>query len=130
MVKAAQLYRSVLETAEFDLSDVQVLSNFTGGYHEPDPKDIRSRLFFQLFHPVLWHSNLQTVFADGINIIVEFGGGIGTATEPEGKRPNLEGMIKKTLRGTDYEVQYQAVINSQSLSDSMDFVRGIDNLPE
>jgi len=122
MIKAAQLYRSVLETAEFDLSEVRVLSNFTGGYHEPDPQDIRARLFFQLFHPVLWHSNLQTVFADGINMIVEFGGGIGTATAPDGKRPNLEGMIKKTLRGTDYEVQYLPVINSQSLSGSVDFV--------
>jgi len=125
MVKAAQLYRSVLETAEFDLSEVRVLSNFTGGYHEPDPQDIRARLFFQLFHPVLWHSNLQTVFADGINMVVEFGGGIGTATEPDGKRPNLEGMIKKSLRGTDYEVQYLATINKQSLSASVEFVRNI-----
>jgi [acyl-carrier-protein] S-malonyltransferase len=130
MVKAAQLYRSVLETAEFDLSEVQVLSNFTGGYHEPNPEDIRARLFFQLFHPVLWHSNLQTAFADGIKMIVEFGGGIGTATEPEGKRPNLEGMIKKSLRGSDYEVQYLAAINSQSLSDSVAFVRGTQKLSE
>jgi len=130
MVKAAQRYRSVLKTADFDLSEVQVLSNFTGGYHQADPQDIRARLFFQLFHPVLWHSNLQTAFSDGIKMIVEFGGGIGTATEPEGKRPNLEGMIKKSLRGSDYEVQYMAAINSQSLSGSVDFVRGIENLPE
>jgi [acyl-carrier-protein] S-malonyltransferase len=127
MVKAAQLYRSVLETAEFDLSEVQVLSNFTGGFHEPDPQDIRARLFFQLFHPVLWHSNLQTAFAGGIQLIVEFGGGIGTATEPEGKRPNLEGMIKKSLRGSDYEVQYLSAINSQSLKDSVGFVLGVNN---
>jgi len=130
MVKAAQLYRSVLETAEFDLSEVQVLSNFTGGYHQPDPQDIRARLFFQLFNPVLWHSNLQTAFSGGIKMIVEFGGGIGTATEPDGKRPNLEGMIKKSLRGSDYEVQYLAVINGPSLTGSVDFVRGSDNLPE
>ncbi len=121
MVEAARHYRSVLETAEFDLSDVKVLSNFTGTYHQPDPQDIRARLFFQLFHPVMWHSNLQTAFGDGISTIVEFGGGIGTATEPDGKRPNLEGMIKKALRGTDYEVQYLAAINSQSLSNSVDF---------
>ncbi len=125
MVKAAQLYRSVLDSTDFDLSEVQVLSNFTGNYHQPDPQDIRARLFFQLFHPVLWYSNLQTAFAGGIKIIVEFGGGIGTATEPEGKRPNLEGMIKKSLRGTDYEVQYLAVINSQSLGVSVEFVRSI-----
>jgi [acyl-carrier-protein] S-malonyltransferase len=124
MVKAAQLYRSVLETAEFDLTDVRVLSNFTGGYHESDPQDTRARLFFQLFHPVLWYSNLQTAFGDGINMIVEFGGGIGTATEPDGKRPNLEGMIKKSLRGTGREVQYLAAINNQSLGDSVSYVCG------
>jgi [acyl-carrier-protein] S-malonyltransferase len=124
MVKAAQLYRAVLEKAEFDLSDVQVLSNFTGAYHAPEPQDIRARLFFQLFHPVMWHSNLQTAFGDGISMVIEFGGGIGTATEPEGKRPNLEGMIKKTLRGTDYQVQYLSAINSQSLGSSVDFING------
>jgi len=122
MVEAARRYRSVLETADFEQSEVQVLSNFTGAYHVADPVDIRARLFFQLFHPVLWHSNLQTAFGDGIKMIVEFGGGIGTASEPEGKRPNLEGMIKKTLRGFEYKPQYLAAINSQSLRDTVDSV--------
>lgn len=116
MVKAAQHYRPVLAETEFNLSDVRVLSNFTGGYHEADPVDIRARLFFQLFHPVLWHSNLQTAVGDGVKLIIEFGGGIGTASEPAGKRPNLEGMIKKTLRAADHEALYLAAINSQSLS--------------
>ena len=124
MVKAAQQYRSVLETAEFDLSEVQVLSNFTGGFHHPDPKDIRARLFFQLFHPVLWFLNLQTAFSSEIDLIVEFGGGIGPATEPEGKRPNLEGMIKKTLRAYDRETSYVAAINSQTLSDAVELLQG------
>jgi [acyl-carrier-protein] S-malonyltransferase len=130
MVKAAQEYRLVLEAAGFDLSKVRVLSNFTGTYHEPDPHDIRSRLFFQLFHPVLWHANLQTAFADGINMIVEFGGGIGSATEPEDKRPNLEGMIKKTLRTSGYQAQYHSVINSQSLKNTVDFALGTGGLRE
>lgn len=124
MVKAAQEYRTVLETAEFNAADVKVLSNFTGGYHAPDPDDIRARLFFQLFHPVLWYANLQTAFADGIDLIFEFGGGIGPADEPGGKRPNLEGMIKKTLRTADHEAQYQSVINTQSLQDAVEFVLG------
>jgi [acyl-carrier-protein] S-malonyltransferase len=122
MVKAAQLMKPVLETAKFDPSDVRVLSNFMGTYHEPDPVDIRARLFFQLFHPVLWHANLQTALNDGIDTIIEFGGGIGTAEEPDGKRPNLEGMIKKTLRGSDYEAEYLAVINSQTLVNAADCV--------
>ena len=124
MVKAAQLYRSALEAAEFDLSEVRVLSNFTGGYHASDPVDVRARLFFQLFHPVMWHSNFQTAVADGIETIIEFGGGIGAASEPEGKRPNLEGMIKKALRGSDREVLYLPAINSQSLGTTAGSVRG------
>jgi len=124
MVKAAQLYRSALEAAEFDLSEVRVLSNFTGGYHESDPIDIRARLFFQLFHPVLWHSNLLTALGDGIQTIIEFGGGIGKASEPEGKRPNLEGMIKKTLRASDREVLYLPAINSESHSTTARVVLG------
>lgn len=122
MVKAAQEYRLVLETAGFDQSDIQVLSNFTGDYHQPDPDDIRARLFFQLFHPVMWYANLQTAFAEGINMIFEFGGGIGKGTEPEEKRPNLEGMIKKTLRTSEYEVQYQAAINNLSMKNAVEFV--------
>ena len=123
MVEAAQHFRSVLEAAEFDLSEVRVLSNFTDGYHESDPVDIRARLFFQLFHPVLWHSNLQTVLGDGIQTIIEFGGGIGKASEPDGKRPNLEGMIKKTLRASNLEAVYLPAINSQSHRTTADIVR-------
>ncbi len=122
MVTAAKHYRAVLEAAEFNLSDVRVLSNFAGGYHEPDPIDIRARLFFQLFHPVLWNTNLQTAFGEAIGLIVEFGGGIGPAGEPEGKRPNLEGMIKKTLRGSDREVLYLAAINGQTLKQAADHI--------
>ena len=119
MITAAQHYRSELETAEFGSSDVRVLSNFTGGYHENDPADIRARLFFQLFNPVMWHSNLQTAFADEVDLIIEFGGGIGTASEPEGKRPNLEGMIKKSLRGIERDVSYLAAIHHPSISDAV-----------
>ena len=126
MVTAAQHFRPVLDAAEFDPSEVRVLSNFTGGYHESDPADIRAGLFFQLFHPVMWYSNLQTAFGDGVNMIIEFGGGIGPATEPDGKRPNLDGMIKKTLRATSHEALYSAAINSQSLRQSVDFVKGPD----
>ena len=123
MVKAAQHYRTVLEQAEFESSEVQVLSNFTGGCHEADPATIRARLFFQLFHPVMWYSNLQTAFESGIQTIFEFGGGIGTADEPDGKRPNLEGMIKRSLRGSGREVHYQPVINSRTLAEAADSVR-------
>ncbi len=130
MVKAAQHFRAVLETAKFNLTEVRVLSNFAGGYHESEPVDIRARLFFQLFHPVLWNSNLQTAFGDGIKMIIEFGGGIGAASEPSGKRPNLEGMAKKTLRASHRKALYLAAINSQSIRKAVGFVRGINKLLE
>lgn len=122
MVKAAQLYRDVLEAATFDAFQVRALSNFTGGFHESDPDTVKARLFFQLFHPVMWHSNLQTAFADGIDLIVEFGGGIGKADGPEGKRPNLEGIAKKALRAASHEALYHAAINVESLQKTASFV--------
>ncbi len=121
LVEAARRYREVLDGANFTLTDVRVLSNFTGGFHDPDPVAIRSRLFFQLFHPVMWHANLQTALAEGVATAVEFGGGIGKGETPEEKRPNLEGMLKKTLRGTTHEVAYQAVINRASLAEAVAF---------
>jgi [acyl-carrier-protein] S-malonyltransferase len=83
MVEAAQHYRAVLEGAVFEPFAVRVLSNFSGGYHQPDPADIRARLFFQLFHPVLWHANLQTAFADGIDTIFE------VSTKPFTRRQSM-----------------------------------------
>lgn len=122
MVKAAQLYRPSLGAASFDSPEVRAMSNFTGGYHESDPVDVRARLFFQLFNPVLWHSNLLTAFGDGIKMIIEFGGGIGAAAEPEGKRPNLEGMTKKAMHAASHEANYLAAINKQSIEKAVEFV--------
>jgi [acyl-carrier-protein] S-malonyltransferase len=124
MVKAAREYRGVLAEADFELSDVQVLSNFTGGFHAPEPGAIRSRLFFQLFHPVMWYENLKSAFAEGPDLIFEFGGGIGPAQEPAGKRPNLEGMIKKAMRSWDGEAGYRSAINSQTMQEAVEFVLG------
>jgi len=126
MVKAAQHFQSDLDAVNFDSSDTRVLSNFSGGYHESDPVDIRARLFFQLFNPVLWHSNLVTAFGGGVTTIIEFGGGIGKATEPEGKRPNLEGMIKKAMHAAGHEALYLAAINLESLKKTADFVNNPD----
>jgi malonyl CoA-acyl carrier protein transacylase len=128
MVKAAQHFRALLETATFNQSEVRVLSNFAGGYHKSDPADVRARLFFQLFHPVLWHSNLQTALVDGTQMIIEFGGGIGAASDPGGKRPNLEGMTKKALRTSNHEALYMAAINGPSIRKAAGFVRGIARL--
>ena len=118
MIAAALHFRPVLDTAAMTAPTIRVLSNYTGAYHDPEPSTIKTRLFFQLFHPVHWIGNLETAFHDGVTTVVEFGGGLGSGPSPADKRPNLESMLKKALRGSDYSVHYHAAINSQSLRDA------------
>jgi len=115
MVKAAQLFRDVLDETQFNEPAFQVLANYTGNVHEPDANGIRSRLFFQLFSPVKWVGCLATAVEQGIDTFVEFGGGLGKTDDPAEKRPNLESIIKKTLRTHQYEADYFASINCESL---------------
>jgi len=114
MDKAAELFRAVLEEAEMSAPEIKVLSNYTGGFHDPDPAGIKERLYYQLKHPVMWDANLMTAFGEGVAKIYEFGGGIGTGEAHE-KRPNLEGMIKKASRAAESEAVYTPVINRQTI---------------
>ncbi len=118
MVEAAKFFREKLEHAAFLESDIQVLSNFSGGVHETDADSIRVRLFFQLFHPVLWYQNLLTLQNLEVTQIIEFGGGIGKGKTPVDKRPNLEAMIKKVYRGQD--LSYCSVISQQTLESALE----------
>jgi [acyl-carrier-protein] S-malonyltransferase len=115
MVTAAREFRAVLDATEFAESSIKVLSNYTAGVHDSDADSIRTRLFFQLFKPVNWVGCLQTAIAAGVDTFVEFGGGLGKADEPAGKRPNLESIIKKTLKVSGHEADYVAVINLETL---------------
>ena len=123
MIAAALPFRPVLDAAPMAAQAVRVLSNYSGTYHDPDPATIKTRLFFQLFHPVNWIGNLETAFHDELTAIVEFGGGLGSGSAPEDKRPNLESMIKKAQRGSDYNIHYHAAINSQSLRETVEALR-------
>ena len=117
MVTAAQYFRTMLDDAgfsEFGESDIRVLSNFSGEFHDTDPESIKARLFFQLFHPVRWHLNLQAAYDAGVDTIIEFGGGLGPG-EPDEKRPNLQGMINKTTRGMDPKPRYFSAINVRTI---------------
>lgn len=124
MVGAAREFRWTLEAAEFRASDGRVLSNYTGGFHDTDPAGIRTRLFFQLFHPVRWLDNLMTAMNAGVTRIVEFGGGIGKGETPADKRPNLESIVKKAQRGTDFSVDYLPAINLETLAAAADSLKG------
>lgn len=118
MVEAAIQFRETLAQAAFSEPRFPVLSNFTGGFHNAGVDAIKSRLFLQLFNPVLWHQNLLQVGAAGADLLIEFGGGLGKGEAPAEKRPNLEGMVKKTWRGAERRPAYLAVINAGTLESS------------
>ena len=113
MVTAAQLFREDLERVTFSAPTVGVLSNSTGELHEPD--SIRTRLFFQLFNPVNWVGCLNSAIAQQVTTFVEFGGGLGAEEGPVAKRPNLEGIIRKTLKASGVEARHIAAINCETL---------------
>ncbi|MFC1664984.1 ACP S-malonyltransferase [Pseudomonadota bacterium] len=119
MVKAAQHYRSELDKAQFDTPTIPVQSNYTGDFHDTDTETIKSRLFLQLFHPVMWYANLQSTAAAGYSNFIEFGGGIGSGKTPEEKRPNLQSMVIKAFRGGEVKPTYNAVINANTLEDTV-----------
>ncbi len=120
MVAAARHFRPVLEAAEMAQPFIRVLSNYSGGFHEGDVAALKARLFLQLFHPVLWQANLQAAAEGGVNAFVEFGGGIGKGETPAQKRPNLEGILKKTFRGAERPPAYHAVINGETLEQTVE----------
>jgi [acyl-carrier-protein] S-malonyltransferase len=115
MVEAARRFRETLDATPFAPPVVDVLANYTAGIHDTDANAIRARLFFQLFNPVNWVGCLRTSVAREITHFIEFGGGIGTGETPAEKRPNLESIIRKTLKGSGYEAGYSAAINVESL---------------
>lgn len=115
MVDAARRYREVLEAVSFEPLSTGVYANYTGELHESGENAIRSRLFFQLFHPVRWRACMEAALAAGVDTIVEIGGGIGRGEGPEAKRPNLESVVKKTLRAQGIEAAYFGAINAAGI---------------
>jgi [acyl-carrier-protein] S-malonyltransferase len=115
MVEAARRFREELNQVEFASPRIKVPSNFTGNFHADDAESIRSRLFFQLFHPVNWVGCMQSILDDGVELFIEFGGGIGDGATPAEKRANLEGIIKKFTRRADPKPEYKSAINLETI---------------
>jgi [acyl-carrier-protein] S-malonyltransferase len=115
MVSAAREFRKVLEQTEFGALGVDTLSNYTGKLHESASNAIRSRLFFQLFNPVKWVSCINAAVDAGIDTVIELGGGIGKGEGPEGKRPNLESIVKKSLKWREHQAQYLPAISAATI---------------
>ena len=115
MVAAAQQFRQVLEQTEFAGVKTDVLSNYTGKLHESSPEAIRSRLFFQLFNPVQWVGCMSTAIDASFDTVIEFGGGIGKGEGPADKRPNLESIVKRSLKWREHQAQYLPAINAATI---------------
>lgn len=115
MVEAALRYREVLEAVSFEPLSTGVFANYTGELHESNQDAVRSRLFFQLFHPVRWRACMEAALKAGVDAIVELGGGIGRGEGPAGKRPNLESMVKKALRALGQDAAYFGAVNAAGI---------------
>ncbi len=115
MVTAAEAFRPDLDTAEFHTPQCKVLSNYTGNYHGDSPESIKAALFFQLFNPVKWIWSIERAINDGIDFIVEFGGGIGKGETAAEKRPNLQSITRRAYKGLKKEGLYYPAINRPTL---------------
>jgi [acyl-carrier-protein] S-malonyltransferase len=115
MVEAARRFRDELKQVEFASPKLMVPSNFSGDFHDDSADSIRARLFFQLFHPVNWVGCMQSVLDAGVELFIEFGGGIGSGDGPAEKRANLEGIIKKFTRRADPRPEHRSAINLASI---------------
>ena len=50
-----------------------------------------------------------------MTLLIHVGGGLGSGEGPETKRPNLESIIRKTLKTAGLETHHVAAINSETL---------------
>ena len=132
MISAAEHFRPYLDSTTVHVPRVKVLSNYTGNYHFPEPARIKASLFFQIFHPVKWMWGLNRAIADGVNTIIEFGGGIGKdrpgeAQSPASRKPNLQGITQKTQKASGRDGLYLPAINSGSLQHTVNSLRILQN---
>ena len=58
---------------------------------------------------------INTAVDAGVDTVIEFGGGIGKGEGPDGKRPNLESIVKKSLKWREHQAQYLPAINAATI---------------
>ena len=122
MKPAAEKFQEILNGTHFDLPVCPVSSNARGRFHEADVEMIRTNLYRQLFKPVQWHSNLMQIAGEGVDVVIEFGGGLGAGPAPSSKRPNLAGTIAQSYRRLKPRPKYLSVINIDTLRSSCEQV--------
>ena len=118
MIKAAEEFKQCLSETEFKEMNAPVLSNFSSKMHKNDGSKSSELLYNQLFKPVNWLGCMETASKMEVEIIIEFGGGIGEGVSPNEKRPNLEGITKKNFRNLKNEVTYLPAINASTIKEA------------
>jgi malonyl CoA-acyl carrier protein transacylase len=130
MISAAEAFRPTLRDADLRAPVCRVLSNYTGEYHEDDIDKIKAYLFFQLFNPVKWIWSVQRAIQDGVNIVLEFGGGIGKGEGPASKRPNLQSITKRAFQGAERHGLYFPAINVETIEESARTLKRLSRLSD
>ena len=120
MFPAAQEFQTHLNESNLTKPKIPVASNVTGKFHDSEIDSIKHNLYLQLFKPVRWHSNLMTIAEQGIDAVIEFGGGLGAGNDPAEKRPNLAGTVTRSYRRLSPRPAYQSVINLKTLHNALE----------
>ena len=130
MIDAARKFRPILDSTDLVPPKVNVLSNYTGRYHSVDASTIKALLFFQLFNPVKWIWGMLQALNDGVNLVIEFGGGIGNGETADQKRPNLESITKKTIIKSGNGAIYLPAINLVTIKETAQFLSSLERIVE
>jgi malonyl CoA-acyl carrier protein transacylase len=128
MTRAAEEFRPALDSVALQAPRCRVLANYSGTYHSFAPEAIRAHLFFQIFHPVRWMSQLQRALSDGAEVVIEFGGGVGPASHPAGKVPNLQGITRCAVARSNRPAIYRAAISAEHVRSTARFIRAYSSL--
>jgi malonyl CoA-acyl carrier protein transacylase len=130
MTRAAVEFRPALDALELKPPKCRVLSNYSGKYHSSAPDTIKAHLFFQIFNPVRWMWELQHAFKDGVEVVIEFGGGMGDGNRPAEKIPNLQNITRGALKRSQCASVYRSAISSQPLFETARFATAYASLSE
>ena len=130
MTRAAEEFRPVLDSYDLTPPKCKILSNYSGKYHSSAPDTIKAHLFFQIFNPVRWMWDLRHALNDGVEVIIEFGGGMGPGPRPDDKVPNLQNITRAALRRQQRSSVYRSAISSQPLRETAHFSTAYASLSE
>ena len=123
MKRAADEFKEYLQDIKFREMSTPVLSNFSSEIHKLDGSESEELLYNQLYKPVNWLGCMQTAAEMEVHSIIEFGGGIGDGTNPNEKRPNLEGITKKNFRSMENTVNYFPAINTSTIENTAKIIQ-------